>query len=263
MHVITWASTFIHSYEENSWLHFEYAKRSTIFIARDEMNEYWIKAPLKSYKVHPEYIKHPGLYGGFDISVATFEMQDAKSFIKELSTFKNMLKKLVPSIPNLPKIKKKEQVFLTGYPGENGGTMFQMKTDIYDFISTEDNTCMIVLKDLKTSGGLTGSPILKIDENKTELIGVYVGYDGSTCVEIWTIVNNWVMDVINERLILQDLKKKSKFSKNKHHKRKIELDKRSEQGQLSEVMQDEKYQDILGELENDFHVGNEMDYTKF
>ena len=184
MHVITTASTFIHSYEQNSCLHFEYAKRATIFIARDGGKEYWIKAPLKSFRVHPEYIKHPGLYGGFDISVAMFDLNEAKSFIKELSTFKKMLGKIVPKVPNSPQIKTKDKVFLTGYPGEKSGTMFQIKAEIHDFMVVEDKTHMIVLKDVKTSGGLTGSPILKIDETNTEIVGVYVGFDPTTGMEI-------------------------------------------------------------------------------
>lgn len=177
MHVITTASTFIHSYEMNSCLHFEYAKRSTLFLARDEQGEYWIKAPLKSYRVHPEYIKHPGLYGGYDIGVAMFDLNTSVSFIKELPTFKNMLAKIVPTISFSPNIKKTDKVFLTGYPGETEGTMFQIKTDVFDFVAVDNETQMIILKDIKSSGGLTGSPILKIDENKTELIGLYVGFD--------------------------------------------------------------------------------------
>jgi len=44
--VITTASTFLHSYESYGSPHFEYAKKSTLFLARDGENDYWVKTPL-------------------------------------------------------------------------------------------------------------------------------------------------------------------------------------------------------------------------
>ena len=59
------------------------------------------------------------------------------------------------------------------------------------------------------------------------------------------------MDVIRERLILHDLKKKSSNSKIMTKKRKFTLSERSEQGQVSERVHQDMQQDISGELDND------------
>jgi hypothetical protein len=125
-------------------------------------------------------LKHPGLHGGFDIAVASFDISKSKSFISNLETFKKMLSKITPSLITSLNIKKQDELFITGYPGETGGCMFQLKGKVYDTISVDDDTTkLLVVKDLKATGGLNGAPVLKLDEDKTELIGLYVGYDES------------------------------------------------------------------------------------
>lgn len=119
--VLTLASTFIHSYEVNSCAHFNYAKRSTLYLARDGESEYWLKVALSDYKVHPSYLKHSGLHGGFDYAVGSFDLSQSKSFITNLETFKNMLSKINPSISTSQKYKYMETLHVTGYPGESGG----------------------------------------------------------------------------------------------------------------------------------------------
>jgi len=177
--VITWANTFIHSYEQNGWLNFEYAKRATLFLAREGGAEYWAKTSIFDYKFHPEYLKHPGLHGGFDIAVASFDITKSKSFIKDLEVFKNMLRKIAPSLTSI-NVKNGDELFITGYPGETGGYMHQIKAKIFDTISVDDDTTkLLVFKDIRASGGLSGAPVLKIDENKTQLLGLYLGYDQS------------------------------------------------------------------------------------
>ena len=86
--VITTASTFLHSYESFGAPNFEYAKRSTLFLARDGEKDYWAKVALNDFKIHPNFLNHPGLHGGFDIAVASFDITKSKSFISDLETFK-------------------------------------------------------------------------------------------------------------------------------------------------------------------------------
>mmetsp|Transcript_17373 Transcript_17373/g.17074 ORF Transcript_17373/g.17074 Transcript_17373/m.17074 type:complete len:140 (+) Transcript_17373:283-702(+) len=116
--IITAASTFLHSYEAYGNPEFEYAKRATMFLARDGEKDYWVKTPLSSFKFHPNYLAHPGLYGGYDIAVASFDITKSKSFIKDLDAFKKMLAKITPSLPTTFKVMDGEEMFITGYPAD-------------------------------------------------------------------------------------------------------------------------------------------------
>lgn len=58
--------------------------------------------------------------------------------------------------------------------------MFQLTCKVWDTISIdEESTKLLVLKDLKSTGGMNGSPVMRITEGTTELLGIYIGYDES------------------------------------------------------------------------------------
>lgn len=139
-----------------------------------------MKVSLINYKVHPDFFKHPGLWGGFDLAVASFDISKSTSFITNLDVFRNMLLKITPHIGSSTAIRNDEELFFTGYPGERNGEWYQFRGQIFDCIYIEDGlTTLLVFKDLQATGGMAGCPIFRINENKTELIGFYIGYDES------------------------------------------------------------------------------------
>mmetsp|Transcript_2210 Transcript_2210/g.2568 ORF Transcript_2210/g.2568 Transcript_2210/m.2568 type:complete len:264 (-) Transcript_2210:8-799(-) len=208
--VITTASTFIHSYEAFGSPHFEYSKRSTLFLALDGESNYWVKAPLLDFKIHPNFLHHPGLHGGFDIAVASFDIIKSKSFITNLETFKKMLGKLTPDLSTAFKPKQDEELFITGYPADAGGALFQHKGKVFDEINIEEGISkLLVFKNLKSTKGLNGAPVLNISETKVELIGLYIGHDQTTDMHIISgialNINKWILDLMKERLLIEDL----------------------------------------------------------
>ena len=216
-------------------LNFEYATRSTLFLARDGEDEYWVKVALIDYKIHPDFFKHPGLWGGFDIAIASFDISKSTSFISNLEAFKKMLLKITPKLGSNSIIQNEEELFFTGYPGERGGSWYQFKGKIFDWIYIEGGlTTLLVFKSLFASGGMAGCPIFRINESKTELVGFYVGYDESWSMHYWSsiatppssitkcipkdeekCVNDtsysswrWINNLMLDRLIIEDLETK-------------------------------------------------------
>lgn len=83
-----------------------------------------------------------------------------------------MLSKITPKLSSYQKVKTGEELYLTGYPPESNGCMFQLKGKVFDKINVDnETTTLYVLKELKSTGGMNGSPILKLEEDKTELMG--------------------------------------------------------------------------------------------
>jgi V8-like Glu-specific endopeptidase len=83
-----------------------------------------------------------------------------------------MLSKITPKLRLSQKVKTGEELYLTGYPPESNGCMFQLKGKVFDKINVDnETTTLYVLKDLKSTGGMNGSPILKLNEDSTELMG--------------------------------------------------------------------------------------------
>lgn len=176
--IITTASTFLHSYELYGNPQFEYAKRSTLYLARDGEKDYWIKTPLLNFKFHPNYLLHPGLYGGYDIAVASFDITKAKSFIKDLDTFKNMLSRITPTLPTEFKINPGEELFITGYPADCDGCLHQQKAKVFDQLNIENGISkLLIFKDLEQTKGMAGAPVMSISESGVGLMGIYVGQD--------------------------------------------------------------------------------------
>jgi hypothetical protein len=121
-------------------------------------------------------------------------------------------------------IKKEDELFITGYPGETGSFMHQIRGKVFDTICVDnDTTKLLVFKNIKASGGLNGAPVLKIDEYKTSLVGLYVGYDESCDIHVVTCiaqsVQKWVVDLMKERLLIKDLE--IKLIKGQKYKNKI------------------------------------------
>lgn len=134
-----------------------------------------------------------------------------------------MLGKITPGFLSSFGIKKEDELFITGYPGETGAFMHQIRGKVFDTIWVDnDATKLLVFKNIKASGGLNGAPVLKIEEYKVSLVGLYVGYDESCDIHVVTcIVQNlkaWVVDLMKERLLIKDLEIKL-LKGHKYHKK--------------------------------------------
>ena len=89
-----------------------------------------------------------------------------------------MLGKVIPSLTTILKISKEQELFITGYPADAGGWLFQMKGKVFDQMNIEDGISkLLVFRDLKNTQGMTGAPVLNISETKVELVGLYIGHD--------------------------------------------------------------------------------------
>lgn len=89
-----------------------------------------------------------------------------------------MLSRITPELPTELRVKSGEELFVTGYPVDEEGAMFQQKAKVFDQIEIEGGISkLLVFKDLELGKGMTGAPVMSIEECKTELLGVYIGYD--------------------------------------------------------------------------------------
>lgn len=205
--IVTCAHNFVQECEDFDTVDLNYAARSTIFLSRDGKGEFLFKAPILNYVVHPEYLKRPRIHDGFDIAVATFELNDALPPVDDIDRFKRKCIKYMPYFTASHSHNTGDSILIIGYPGEKHGFLYQMEGTIYATKKRKAGTEVIIYRDIDTTCGQSGAPVYKKDEDgEWEIIGIHVGYFKKKKANLATLITHklkhWIVGCIEGQIPL-------------------------------------------------------------
>lgn len=111
--------------------------------------------------VHPEYLKRPRIHDGFDIAVATFDLNNALPPLPDIDRFKRKCIKSMPYFTASFHHNIGDEILIIGYPGEKQGYLYEMTGTIHSSKKRKGGTEVIIYKDIDTTCGQSGAPVYK------------------------------------------------------------------------------------------------------
>jgi len=133
---------------------------------------------FSKFTVHPLYSSNPTITSGYDLAVVQMENTTAlhKHPILKDKEYRSYQHGFYWHHLDTPDKNYKAKVM--GYPGENDkvGDMYQMTGSLHCAKNKPQGTQILFYKDIDTTPGQSGSPLLVMVDSYWQIVGIHVGF---------------------------------------------------------------------------------------
>jgi len=172
-YIVTAAHNFIKTDVTGEKYH---AQKVTALALRNGDSYRWA-IPLEGWAVCPGYEDSPTIGSGRDIAVGYFDRCKWVDVCEPPGDRCGQLPITMPLTGEAPP-NPDSIVNVTGYPAQYPGQMYTMKGNIRDCCRTRDGMAVLLYRNIDTSGGQSGSPLMEETRAGYIIRGVHVGTDG-------------------------------------------------------------------------------------
>ena len=137
------------------------------------------KSWVTKYSIYPGYQENPSILCGYDLAIGVLN-GDFKNAPVSRNSFWSDIEESDAQIG--------DTICIIGYPGEYDGVLYKMEGKIKKLEDVKGGNKLILYDSIDTSGGQSGSPVYLKRDSKWYIIGLHVGFDKSSNVNVATAI---------------------------------------------------------------------------